>query len=106
MREGQNALLDIITGLLVHSCDSHYAIVGTRDGQNLYRATFSTGPVTANLKAIRRLVAEGRAEIISETTQRLVFHLVPRTECRHGVSLDHDCNGCSDSGDDPRKAVR
>lgn len=24
-------------------------------------------------------------------------------ECRHGVPLDYNCNGCSDSGNDPRK---
>lgn len=28
------------------------------------------------------------------------------TECRHGVSMEHNCNGCSDSGDDPRTAAQ
>ena len=29
-----------------------------------------------------------------------------QAECRHGVSMDFSCNGCSDSGNDPRRRIR
>lgn len=84
-------LLDILMRLVAHHFDA---------GDGVY----ATGPVLVNVQAVRRLVAAGRAVIVSESTQRLTFRLIWPTECRHGVSLKYNCNACSDSGDDPRPA--
>lgn len=88
---------EVIMRLIDRHCDKgdHF------DGKLAY----STGPVSANVKAVRLLVMEGHAEVLRETTQRLVFRLIWPKECCHGVTLNHNCNSCSDSGDDPRQVT-
>lgn len=75
-------LLDALVAMLAYHLDA------------LPDGSFSTRPVLANVRAIRLLVKHGRAEVVHESTQILVVRF---TVCRHGVPVEWNCNGCSDT---------
>lgn len=75
-------------------------------------ADVETSGELEQLRQLAQIVRENRNLAYDGTAARaLVFSIDNRltekaNECRHGVSMDFNCNGCSDSGEDPRAQLK